>query len=183
LPAYAAAASRAFALAWPHGAQWFLPRYMSHQMADDWEQALRHLTRKAPDAGAARAVLNAMESHDSDRSAALVMTTFVDTSLNGIILYALGINSQDAIMSLLIDSRAPLYTFDEKIRFCTAAGLFGTISKNNLNVMRQVRNAFAHSMVDITFTTPEIERACNRLINEDTDKFFIDNESKNQKIK
>ena len=147
-------------------------------MANDWKQALRHLTRKAPDAGAARAVLNAMESHDSDRSAALVMSAFVDVSLNGVICYALGISSQDSIVSMLISSKAPLNTFDAKISFCASAGLFGEMSKNNLEIIRLVRNTFAHSMADITFCTPEIERACDRLNNESTHQFFIDNESK-----
>jgi hypothetical protein len=119
-----------------------------------------------------------MESSDSDRSAALVMAAFVEVSLSGLICYALGITSQDNVKSMLTSFKAPLYTFDAKIEFCTSVGLSGQTSKSNLEVIRLVMNAFAHSMSDITLMTPEIEIACNRLIHEDIYNIFIDKESK-----
>jgi hypothetical protein len=66
----------------------------NRQMADDWESALRNLTRKPPEEGSKNAVLNSMIGNDSDRAAALVMASFVEASLPIGIILVLGINDQ-----------------------------------------------------------------------------------------
>jgi hypothetical protein len=66
------------------------------------------------------------------------------------------------------------------VQMASSIGIFGPESQENLKVIREnlkvirlVRNTFAHSMVDINFTTKEIERACNRLALSKNDNFFV----------
>lgn len=141
-------------------------------MADDWESALRNLTRKPPDEGSKNAVLNSMIGNDSDRAAALVMTSFVESSLPIGIILVLGINDQANIKKLFLE-RGILATFEARAQMATLLGIFGPEAQENLKVIRLVRNAFAHSMVDINFTTKEIDRACNRLTLSKNDDFFV----------
>ena len=51
-------------------------------------------------------------------------------------------------------------TFERKIRKGYALGLFGDETKNNLDLIRWIRNAFAHSPSPVRFSTAEIESAC-----------------------
>ena len=55
-------------------------------------------------------------------------------------------------------------TFDQKIRMAKALKIFGREMGNNLGLIRTIRNAFAHSTVPITFSTPEIIAACQLLV-------------------
>ena len=54
----------------------------------------------------------------------------------------------------------PLSSFSNRIRMCYAMGILGTQTRDELNVIREVRNAFAHSGKEITFDTPEVKNAC-----------------------
>ena len=51
-------------------------------------------------------------------------------------------------------------TFEAKIKKGHALGLFGEETKNNLDLIRWIRNAFAHSLSPVRFSTAEIESAC-----------------------
>jgi hypothetical protein len=44
-----------------------------------------------------------------------------------------------------------------------ALEIFLSETKTNLDLIRAIRNAFAHAHVPITFNTPQIERACKLL--------------------
>jgi hypothetical protein len=54
-------------------------------------------------------------------------------------------------------------SFAYKISKAEGLGLIGSQTTSNLEVIRLVRNAFAHSLSEIEFTTPEVERACSLL--------------------
>jgi hypothetical protein len=52
-------------------------------------------------------------------------------------------------------------TFDKKIKAAFDLDLMGVDTRHNLEIVRSVRNAFAHSMTDVRFTTPAIKAACD----------------------
>jgi hypothetical protein len=141
-------------------------------MADDWTRALRHLTRKVPTEPAS-AVLDAMRGSDSDRGAATTMASLTDLAMNGILIYGLGIKEQSAIKALFIGDKAPLSTFEAKCEVASSIGLIGENTINNLEVIRHIRNTFAHAIANISFEEPEMERACNRLRLSDTHESLI----------
>jgi len=59
------------------------------------------------------------------------------------------------------DQDSPLATFSSKIRLGYAMGVYGPKTRDDLNIMRYVRNVFAHTRNHVTFNTEEIASACN----------------------
>jgi hypothetical protein len=139
----------------------------------EWDEALRQLTREAPDTEVKNAVLNVMRSRRDDRSAALIMSALVDTSLGSAIAFALGIMDQKALKATFL-KRGPLSTFDSRCIMACSVGITGNIADKNLEVIRLVRNTFAHAMVVVDFNSAEVVRACNRLKLTGTSNFFVD---------
>jgi hypothetical protein len=58
---------------------------------------------------------------------------------------------------------APLNTFHAKIVIGYSLGIYGKITRDDLNRIKRIRNQFAHSFRPITFRTPEIAKECLEL--------------------
>jgi DNA-binding MltR family transcriptional regulator len=55
----------------------------------------------------------------------------------------------------------PLATFSAKIRLGYALGIYGRKTRHDLDVVREIRNAFAHAQKVITFENQEIANLCS----------------------
>jgi hypothetical protein len=53
----------------------------------------------------------------------------------------------------------PLETFSQRITMGRVLGIYGEDTEYNLNVIRQIRNTFAHAHTPITFATKEVAAA------------------------
>ena len=133
-------------------------------MVENWKQALRRLTSQFSGAGAGAAIMTAAQGSDSDRAAALIMASFVDIAMNGLIIYAIRVSDQTAVNQLFMSDQSPLYDFGAKITFCKAVHIIGNDTAYNLDIIRKIRNTFAHALDDINFKTKEISKACSLLI-------------------
>lgn len=133
-------------------------------LGTDWKKALRELTRKPPGKGAKSAVLDSMRGTDTDRAAALIIGSLVESSLSAAIAYTLGHH----------DKRQ---TFASRIGVAKALNLIGSQTLQNLEVIREVRNTFAHAMSDVEFGTPEVANACNRLVISENHQGFVRRET------
>jgi DNA-binding MltR family transcriptional regulator len=60
----------------------------------------------------------------------------------------------------LLENTGPLATFSARIDFGYALGLYGKKAKRDLNLVREIRNAFVHSHRHIDFETPEVVELC-----------------------
>ena len=98
-----------------------------------------------------------------DRSIALITATVIEQSLEVAILTKLVPQDTEGERALFSEDGAPLASFDAKIRLAFALGLFGKAMKDDLAIIRNVRNSFAHSRLPITFDTPQIVNACEEL--------------------
>lgn len=97
----------------------------------------------------------------SDRAAALIAAQFVE--------YA----AQQAIESHLAEGfdqkelfdgpGAPLGTLSAKIAMADGLGIVSDRDREDLDTIRNIRNAFAHSMTHIAFTSAEVVALCARL--------------------
>lgn len=58
------------------------------------------------------------------------------------------------------DDGAPLRDFGSKIRLSYALGIIGAKAKADLDLIRHIRNTFAHSRAELTFELPEVADAC-----------------------
>jgi hypothetical protein len=65
----------------------------------------------------------------------------------------------DADDAKLFGYDSPMGTF----RIASAIGIIGPATKNDLNLVKAIRNTFAHSKIPMNFETPEIAAAANLL--------------------
>lgn len=93
----------------------------------------------------------------SDRSACIIMSSIIERTLERGILLLLDIIDQEKITPLFERDRA-LSSFFGNIYLAYAINLISMPIRDDLNIIRIVRNAFAHSSLPITFQSDEIKR-------------------------
>lgn len=99
----------------------------------------------------------------SDRSAAIIGAAFVEDSLQcALKSRMIGLNSQ-VFNEIFYNVSSPLCSFSSKILLGFALGLYGPVLQMDLNVIRNIRNAFAHTMKPLNFDLPEVENELKNL--------------------
>jgi hypothetical protein len=91
----------------------------------------------------------------SDRVAAVACAAFLDDSLGAALsarFVRLGKGWEDRIFS---GGTAPLGTFSAKIRLGYALALFRPSTQKDLDLIRTIRNAFAHTASPVFFSDAE----------------------------
>ena len=94
---------------------------------------------------------------EPDRVAALVGATIVEQGLEDVIVrkfHPAKPLSEEEYNGLFNDPNGPLATFSARIRIGCALGLYGRNTRDDLDHLRLIRNAFAHTMRSIRFDTP-----------------------------
>jgi hypothetical protein len=100
-------------------------------------------------------------SHDSDRAAAIVAGSLLETTIERCILQRLLPMTKNEF-ALLFKGDSSLATFSAKIRIGYALGLYGPESRDEILKIKDIRNQFAHQF-DRDFGTSEIINACKNL--------------------
>jgi hypothetical protein len=137
----------------------------------DWKDDLDKLKQRPPSKNVAKTIINVMVGPSDDRTTALLAAALVEASLiRPIAVAARSPNAQEVRVSRTLLSS----DFAAKIKKAFAHGLIGPATKKNLEVIKDVRNAFAHSFSEIEFTTPEVERACVMLTPPHDKAVYID---------
>jgi DNA-binding MltR family transcriptional regulator len=105
------------------------------------------------------------EAHkgESDRGIVLVYATILDETLKRCIESHL-VNQKD-VRKFVNDPYAPLGTFSARITCAFAIGLIPEAEFRELNLIRKIRNRFAHS-VDVSFQSSSIVSYCNQLLSD-----------------
>jgi len=98
---------------------------------------------------------------ETDRGAALVGAALIDLRLTET-LRAFMV-SNNAADDLLEGPTAPLGTFASRIAATFALGLIDAHEKHECNLIRKVRNEFAHRAHGTTFHDPDISKLCQEL--------------------
>jgi DNA-binding MltR family transcriptional regulator len=93
----------------------------------------------------------------TDRGAAIIAATFLDNLLQ-IALERRFLHLSKDQHKALFGRMAPLSTFSAKIEIAYAAGLFGKSAYNNIQMIRNVRNKFAHKLERLHFDHPQIAK-------------------------
>jgi hypothetical protein len=92
---------------------------------------------------------------------AVLLAAYVENTLQRAIIRNYHIDK--SLESDLFDPMRPLADFSAKIRIAQALRIIGPQTRLNLDVVRTIRNAFAHAMIPVSFGTPQIARACELL--------------------
>ena len=95
----------------------------------------------------------------SDRAAGIVATTLLENSLDGVLVYMF-VNSEASLLKEIFSENGPLATFSAKIRLAFALGLVTAEGRHDLDIVRKVRNSFAHDIGGNTFESITIRDRC-----------------------
>jgi|ERR1700733_1757830 hypothetical protein len=95
-----------------------------------------------------------------DRAAAIVMASMVEKALRRLLSNNM---REEKSTGKLFKFPGVLSSFSAKINVAYAFKLFGEKTKKELNIIRDLRNQFAHSRLPIEFTTPVVKRCCDEL--------------------
>lgn len=117
-------------------------------------KALKKHLKERPSEEELEALFQSMQ-RDGPRGCAVVASAMVEDVLNGAILdRCVSLNKDEH--SRLFEASGPLSTFSSKIAIAYAFGIIGPKTRHDLNLLREIRNAFAHAMRSITFDTKEV---------------------------
>jgi DNA-binding MltR family transcriptional regulator len=98
---------------------------------------------------------------ESDRGAALIAAAWVDDSLTEYVRSRF-VEDGKAVKELLTGD-VPLGTFSSRIKLAYCLGWIGPDVRADLNLIRSVRNEFAHSRGELSFSVPAIRNRCSIL--------------------
>ena len=102
-------------------------------------------------------------STETDRGCALMTVAFLDEQLQDLLKNYLVRDVK--IFTNLFSGVGGLSSFSSRIDLAYLLGLIGPKTKRDLNLLRPIRNEFAHSMEDISFDDPGITNRCSELYN------------------
>lgn len=94
-----------------------------------------------------------------DRAAAVVLGSFVERGMADL----LASKMNPSHIGKIFDFSGPLGTFSAKIDLAYAFNLIGPTSYHDLNLIRLLRNAFAHTRIAVNFQTSEVVEVCKNL--------------------
>lgn len=102
----------------------------------------------------------------NDRGYCLLVVSTLENNLDEVVARQVShFNKEDA--EAFFDNSGAAGSLSRKIALVHAFKVIGPVTRRNLNIIREIRNAFAHGKVPITFETDEVKSLCNelRLIN------------------
>jgi DNA-binding MltR family transcriptional regulator len=105
--------------------------------------------------------LNAFHA-ESDRGAALLAASFVENHLGSMLKSKM--KNRDKAQDLF-EGAGGLATFSQRISIAYAFGFIGKPERDDLELLRRIRNHFAHHPLDASFKTSEIQQRVERLSN------------------
>ena len=107
-------------------------------------------------AGHDRQLIEAEFYGESDRACGILQASWIELSLEQAILVVLQPRS-----SKLFAFPEPLSTFSAKIDFAYEVKIIGPKTRHDLDLIRELRNGFAHSMVPIRFDDAATTGICD----------------------
>ncbi len=100
---------------------------------------------------------------ESDRAAALVAAAEVESYLVYLLMLKFRRLSADEKEALFFGRKAPLSEFAARIAIAYGLGSIQRAERDDLDRIRRIRNAFAHTVIPVKFTTEVIADECARL--------------------
>jgi hypothetical protein len=122
--------------------------------------ALRTLINAQASTEHVPAFIDEIKAEKNDRGAAILAATNIENALGFALERRLHVHSGQYERLFGWES-SPLGTFENKIRIAYALDVFGEETKQNLYLIKAIRNAFAHAKIPIKFETDEVSDVCN----------------------
>lgn len=130
--------------------------------------ALKELSRlrtipRAEMARHAREIVGTRSRSSNGRGTALICGSLLEHNLEAAIRDKL-VDLTNTEYKALFRGEAPLRTFSAKIKIGYALGLYGPVGRKQIELIKDIRNAFAHTLVPMNFTTKQVRDACMHLV-------------------
>ena len=113
------------------------------------------LSEHLPDFGREVGTIN------NDRGAAILLATHLEDVLQFALIQRLKIDHKR--FNDIFGYDAAMGNFDRKVRVAHAIGIITDETRSTLDIIRRIRNAFAHALIPISFNTSEVANACSLL--------------------
>ena len=124
-------------------------------------RSLKHLSRRPVRVNDLAKALSEIHS-TTDQATALIHATLVERTLERVILSRMTRLTRKQRLNLF-DGMAPLSSFSAKIKIAHALAIIGPQATTDLDIIKDIRNVFAHSFHPLTFRRKEIATYCRRL--------------------
>jgi hypothetical protein len=124
-------------------------------------EAVRRLSKLDPGPDDFKHYQEEAGAEKGHRGAAILRATDVENALRKSIRRWLNLGPK--MRDELFGSNGPGGTFTNKIIIAHALGIFGDKTRQNLDIIRTIRNAFAHAAHPIRFDDPDIATLCEYL--------------------
>jgi hypothetical protein len=124
---------------------------------------LQAITRADPDRSHLERLERELYASESDRATAVLFGSFVETALEKLLLSLMRPNLNADERTKLFGFEGLFGTFSSKIIGGYALKVIGPVTYADLNLIKLLRNEFAHSRVPIGFDTLEVKDICDRL--------------------
>lgn len=125
--------------------------------------ALRKLTTKPATAEHQEEYDRQTSAKADDRSFCLLLSSMLENDLDRAIDAWFGEQTPELRKNLYLQD-GPLGNFSRKIVMAGALKIIGLTTQKNFTLIRNVRNAFAHAKIPITFNTTEVSAVCRDLV-------------------
>jgi hypothetical protein len=104
----------------------------------------------------------------NDRACGILFGSYVDSALVSAIKSVMRPDLSNALSGDLFDYEGPIGTFSARINLAYALALFGKKTKHDLDLIRLMRNQFAHCRLPLRFDMPAVANVCAHLQIPDT---------------
>jgi hypothetical protein len=111
--------------------------------------------------------LPAMEQEfygEADRAVVILQASMVESILENAIAQRMRHDLKDETRKDLFDFEGPVGTFSAKITIAYALGIFGSTTRRDLDLIRLMRNQFAHCRKPLKFSLPVVVAICAHLV-------------------
>lgn len=98
--------------------------------------------------------------NESDRGAAILSGSFAEHALGQYLKFRI---RDKKVADKLFDAMGPLSSFSQRISIAYAFDLISSAQYKDFEIIRKVRNHFAHHPLDTTFNTNDIKQLCTSL--------------------
>lgn len=98
---------------------------------------------------------------ETDRGCVLFATSYLDKALSDLLYCALV--SDKKVENDLFEGNAPLASFSARIKMAFYLGKISKVERRDLDLLRKIRNEFAHNADEIDFEVEKIKSQCREL--------------------
>jgi hypothetical protein len=104
---------------------------------------------------------------ESDRGAVILAATGVEDMLEWAILARMpGLLRDPSARDSVFGVNGPAGNFSNKIAMAYALGLIDRGARRDIHLIREMRNCCAHARQQVSFSTPEIQEVCRKVLAE-----------------